>query len=175
MTETVKHEVGKRLEIRKATLKDPNDIADLINSYAKDGLMLPRALNDIYEDLRDFFVCSDSGGLVGCGALHICWGGLGEIRSLAVREDAQSMGVGQKLVLRCISEARELGMEKVFTLTFEPGFFSKFGFEKYPKENLPHKIWSDCLRCPHFPNCDETAMILNLTACRENDHRDNPS
>ncbi len=149
------------MKIRKARLGDPQQIAALVNFYAAEGLMLPRALNDIYEDLRDFFVCVEKDELLGCAALHICWEGLGEIRSLAVKKEARGKGIGKKLVYSCLEEAGQLGMEKVFALSFDPDFFRRFGFEIYPKEKLPHKIWGDCLRCPHFPNCNETALILD--------------
>ncbi len=150
------------MEIRKAGLEDPRQIAALINSYAAEGLMLPRALNDVYENLRDFFVCRETGRLLGCAALHICWEGLGEIRSLAVKKEVQKKGIGQNLIEACLDEAGEFGMEKVFTLTFDPDYFRRFGFQHLPKEKLPQKIWSDCLQCLHFPNCNEQAMILNL-------------
>ncbi len=150
------------MEIRKACLEDPREIASLINIHAAEGLMLPRALNDIYENLRDFFVCVEEGHLAGCAALHICWDGLGEVRSLAVRKDSRKKGIGRRLLQACIEEARQLGMKRVFALTYEPDFFRRYGFRDFPKEDLPHKIWSDCLRCPHFPNCNEKAMILDM-------------
>lgn len=150
-------------EIRKARLADPREIAAMVNAYAGEGLMLPRALNDIYENLRDFFVCRKDGELCGCAALHVCWEGLGEIRSLAVKKNMQKRGTGQKLVRACLEEAEMLGMKRVFALTFDPLFFRKLGFRDFPKEELPHKIWTDCLRCPHFPNCDETAVIFDLS------------
>ncbi len=150
------------MEIEKAGLEDPREIAALINSYAADGLMLPRALNDVYENLRDFYVCRQDGRIIGCAALHICWEGLGEIRSLAVAKDAGRKGIGGRLVRACLDEAKQMGMKRVFALTYEPDFLQKFGFDNYPKDDLPHKIWSDCLRCPHFPNCNEKAMIIEL-------------
>lgn len=148
--------------IEKARIDDPPDIVALVNRYASRELMLPRSLNDIYENLRDFFVWREDSEVLGCVALHVSWQGLGEIRSLAVAEKAQGRGIGRELVESCLQEADELGMERVFVLTYVPEFFARFGFERYPKENLPHKIWADCLNCPKFPDCDEVAMILEM-------------
>jgi len=148
--------------IEKAHMNDPRDIRALVNHYASRELMLPRSLNDIYENLRDFFVWREDSEILGCAALHVSWQGLGEIRSLAVAEDAQGRGIGRELVKSCLREADELGMERVFVLTYVTEFFAALGFELYPKEKLPHKIWADCLHCPKFPDCDEVAMMLNL-------------
>ena len=134
----------------------------MVNHYADRQLMLPRSLNDTYESLRDFYVWRENDEVVGCAALHVSWDGLGEVRSLAVREDATRRGIGRKLVQSCLDEARELGMKRVFALTYVPEFFKKFGFVLYAKENLPHKVWTDCLNCPKFPDCDEVALVLDL-------------
>jgi amino-acid N-acetyltransferase len=148
--------------IRKANLNDPEAIRDLVNTYAARELMLPRALNEVYEDLRDFFVYEVGGRILGCAALHVCWEGLGEVRSLAVAEDMVGRGIGRQLVEACLGEARVLGMGRVFVLTYVPEFFRRFGFREYPKEQLPHKVWTDCLKCHKFPNCDEIAMLIEL-------------
>ncbi len=149
--------------IRKAKITDAQDIVAIINNFADEGLMLPRALNEVYEQLRDFFVCEREETIVGCAALHISWEGLGEIRSLAVKKDYQKEGLGRSLVQHCLEEARDLGMERVFALTYVPSFFKRFGFEECPKEELPHKVWTDCLKCPKFPNCDEIAVIRQVS------------
>jgi amino-acid N-acetyltransferase len=149
--------------IRKANINDPPAIMEIVNAHAGKGLMLPRALNEIYENLRDFFLYEENARVLGCAALHVTWEGLGEIRSLAIVEEAQGHGIGRKLVETCLQEARQLGMSRVFALTYAPEFFHKLGFCDYPKENLPHKIWTDCLKCPKFPNCDEVALIIDLT------------
>jgi amino-acid N-acetyltransferase len=148
--------------IEKAKIGDPPAILALVNDYAGRELMLPRSLNDIYESLRDFFVCRQDGEIVGCAALKVTWQGLGEVRSLAVRQDAQRRGVGRALLESCLEEARALGVGRVFVLTYIPEFFQKFGFVLYPKEKLPHKIWVDCLNCPKFPDCDEVALVKDL-------------
>ena len=148
--------------IRKANVRDPKCIMDLVNRFASRELMLPLPLSEAYDALRDFYVFEQDGRIVGCAALHVSWEGLGEVRSVAVAEEAQGRGVGTALVRACIEEARQLGMDRVFVLTYTPEFFDRFGFRRYPKEKLPHKIWSDCLKCPKFPNCDEVAMLVEL-------------
>jgi amino-acid N-acetyltransferase len=148
--------------IRKARISDPPDILQIVNAFAARELMLPRSLNDIYEHIRDFFVCEMDGRVVGCVALHVSWEGLGEIRSLAVVEEYQGRGIGAELVSACLDEARSMGISKIFVLTYIPEFFRRLGFRDYPKANLPHKVWSECLKCPKFPNCDEVALLIEL-------------
>jgi len=148
--------------IRKARIADVKPIQLIINEYADQGQMLPRSLNELYEDLRDFSVFEDNGGIAGVCALHISWDGLAEVRSLAVRKDRIRNGIGASLVKNCLREADELGAERVFVLTYQEGFFKKLGFSLVDKKELPHKIWTDCLNCVKFPNCDETALIISL-------------
>lgn len=124
--------------------------------------MLPRSLNELYENLRDFWVALDDGKIAGCAALHVSWDDLAEIKSLAVAEEVQGKGVGKKLVSLCLDEARELGVKKVFTLTYKPGYFKRFGFKIVKNSALPHKVWADCINCCKFPNCNETALIKKL-------------
>jgi amino-acid N-acetyltransferase len=148
--------------IEKARIDDPPEILALVNEFANRQLMLARSLNEVYESLRDFFVWREDGRILGCAALHISWQGLAEVRSVAVRDDAQGRGIGRALVEGCLNEARELGIKRLFVLTYLPEFFQKFGFVPYLKEKLPHKIWADCLNCPRFPDCDEVALIRDL-------------
>ena len=150
------------MQIRKARIKDTNEIHRLINYYADKGLLLPRSLSEIYEHIRDYMILEQDGLIHGVCALGICWDDLAEIRSLAILKDSQKKGFGSKLVGECIKEAKELGIKKVFILTYVPDFFARFGFKKIPKSSLPHKIWSDCLKCPKFPDCDEIAMSLDI-------------
>ena len=150
------------MEIRKAKLIDSNIIHELANFYASKGKMLPRSLSSIYENIRDFFVCENDGTVVGCVALHICWQYLAEIKTLAVKPDYISMGIGKKLVQSCLDDAAGLDLNKVFCLTFIPEFFESFGFKKTNKDKLPKKIWSDCINCPKFPNCGEIALIYKV-------------
>jgi len=148
--------------MRKAKVGDVRTIQRLIEASASNGEMLPRSLSEIYDHLRDFYICEVDRSLVGACALHICWEDLAEIRSLAVSQGERQKGIGSKLVRACLREAKRLGIRKVFVLTYRPSFFQKFGFDIVDKAVLPHKIWSDCLKCVKFPDCDEIAMILQL-------------
>lgn len=148
--------------IRKATVADVKAIQSLVNQYAEAGQMLPRTLNELYEHLRDFQVYEEDGSLVGVCALHVSWEGLAEIRSLAVRQDRIKRGIGVELVKQCLSEAVLLRVERVFVLTYHPGYFRKLGFAEVDKKELPHKIWTDCLKCVKFPDCDEVALTLQI-------------
>jgi amino-acid N-acetyltransferase len=149
--------------IRNAQMKDVKPIYDLLHHFADEGLLLGRSLSSLYDQLRDFQVFieeSEAGDeLVGVCALHICWENLAEIRSLAVKDTAQGKGVGRQLVEACLIEAESLGINEIFTLTYQPGFFVKYGFQTADKKELPHKVWSDCINCPKFPDCNEEAMI----------------
>ncbi len=129
---------------------------------AKQGLVLPRALNDLYEHARDFFISEDKGNIIGFCALHLGWNDLGEIKSLVVSEQLRRQGTGRQLVTKCINEAVELGIKRVFALTYKPDFFLKLGFREIDKSKLPQKIWGDCMKCPQFPECNEYAVIKNL-------------
>lgn len=148
--------------IRKARIADVKAIQSLINQYADSGQMLPRSLNELYEQLRDFHVLDENGSLIGVCALHVSWDGIAEIRSLAVRQDRKKQGIGSELVKHCLSEASELEVERVFVLTYQERFFRKLGFTDVDKKELPHKIWTDCLNCIKFPNCDESALIIAI-------------
>jgi amino-acid N-acetyltransferase len=148
--------------MRKARVGDVRAIQGLIEASASKGEMLHRSLSEIYDHLRDFYICEGDRSLLGTCALHICWEDLAEIRSLAVLEEERQKGIGSELVRACLEEAKGLGIRKVFVLTYKPSFFQKFGFEIVDKAVLPHKIWSDCLKCVKFPDCDEIAMTLQL-------------
>ena len=148
--------------IRKAQITDVKDIQKLLMTFASRGDMLSRSLSELYESLRDFYVVEEEGVLLGSAALHIAWEDLAEVRSVAVVEDAGRKGIGSRLVQACISEAREIGLKRIFCLTYKPDFFAKHGFRLVDKAELPHKVWGDCIKCPKFPDCDENAMILDL-------------
>lgn len=148
--------------IRKARIADVKTIHKLLLNYAKDGLMLSRSLSELYEGIRDFYVYEEQGEVVGAVCLQICWEDLAEVRSLAVIEGRGLRGIGRQLVEACLAEARELGLKRVFALTYKPGFFEKLGFHLIEKSELPHKIWTDCLKCPKFPECDELALSITL-------------
>ncbi|KAF0215626.1 MAG: amino-acid [Geobacteraceae bacterium] len=148
--------------LRKACIQDVKDIQKLLTFFANRGDMLSRSLSELYEAVRDFYVCEEEGKLLGTAALHIVWEDLAEVRSVAVAEDAGRKGIGTQVVQACIDEARVLGLRRVFCLTYKPNFFGKFGFRIVDKSELPHKVWGDCMKCVKFPDCDEIAMILDL-------------
>ena len=148
--------------IRKAKLDDIKEIQRLLKVHAPRGGILPRSLSELYDHLRDFFVFVRNRRVIGICALHICWEDLAEIRSLAVEEEDQSKGIGAKLVGACLNESKFLGVKRVFALTYQSEFFERLGFKKVDKTALPHKIWTDCLKCIKFPDCDETALVKEL-------------
>jgi amino-acid N-acetyltransferase len=148
--------------VRKAVLGDAKIIHQLLNRFAGEGLMLSASLAEIYEYIRSFYVFEESGEVVGTVRLQICWDDLAEIRSLAVNEQAGHRGLGSQLVNACLQEARELGLKRVFALTYKPGFFARLGFAEIDKGELPQKIWRDCIKCAKFPECDEIAVSLVL-------------
>lgn len=148
--------------IRKATIPDVTHVHRLVNVLADNGDMLPRALSDIYECLRDYYVVEREGRIVACCALHVCWEDLAEIRSLAVEDDWRGHGIGRALVNRCLDESRELGLATVFALTLRPEFFERCGFQREDMAALPRKVWGECFHCPKFPNCDEVALVYRL-------------
>lgn len=148
--------------IRKARIADIKDVHKLVNSFGKKGEMIPRSLNDLYENIRDILVFEENDEIKGVCALHILWEDLAEVRSLAVRQDMQGRGVGSRLVKTCLKEAGKLGLKKVFALTYQAEFFRKMGFRDIDKSKLPQKIWGECLRCPKFPECDEEAVIIEF-------------
>jgi len=148
--------------IRKAVATDVIEIQSLINPYAEKGEMLPRALHDLYDNLRDFFVYEENAKIKGVCALHISWEDLAEIRSLVVTTADCGQGIGGQLIRECLRDARTLKINRVFALTYIPTYFERSGFRQIDKATLPHKIWHDCLYCVKFPNCDEQAVIIEL-------------
>ncbi len=148
--------------IRHARIEDAQTIHKLLLDYAKDGQLLGRSLADIYDSIRDFYVYEEDGAILGIGALAICWEDLAEIRSLAVLAGQQGKGIGRKIVESCLQEAAELGIRRVFALTYQPDFFKLLGFFEIEKSELPQKIWGVCINCVKFPDCDEFALAINL-------------
>jgi amino-acid N-acetyltransferase len=150
--------------IRKAQVKDAKKIQRLINSYASRDLMMPRSLNEIFENIRDFWVEEGSSkNIVGCVALHVVgWDNLAEIKSLAVEKKFHGKGVGGSLIQACLEEAFDLELGRVFALSYKPKFFKKFGFKVVSKSKLPHKVWAECCNCPKFPDCSEIALIKKI-------------
>ncbi|HUO58014.1 MAG TPA: N-acetyltransferase [bacterium] len=151
---------------RPARPSDTRAILQLINHYSAKGEMLPRSFSQVVEKIRDFVVASSENGdtptIKGVVALHVVGEDLAEVRSLAVEESSQGQGVGRKLMERCLEDARILGLQRVFTLTYQTEFFTKLGFGKVEKLTLPQKIWGDCVHCAKFSDCDEIAMLKTL-------------
>ena len=150
------------MEFRKARFTDVEAIHAIVNGYAEEGQMLARARNVLYETLRDMTVAEEDGKIVGVGALHLTWDALAEVRTLAVDKAYSRRHIGTYIVKQLLDEAKELGVKTVFTLTYRADFFSTLGFVVTSKESLHHKVWKDCINCPKFPNCDETAMTLTV-------------
>jgi amino-acid N-acetyltransferase len=146
-------------KVEKAKIPDIPQMHKLISEYANKGEMLARPLSELYEGIRDFYVVREGEQVVACAALHVDWADLAEIRSLAVAEGKKMTGMGAGLVKACLEEAATLGIETVFCFTYKPDFFKRLGFVDIDKMELPRKVWTDCLRCPKFPNCDENALI----------------
>ena len=149
------------IKVDRARVSDAVPMHQMISHFADKGDMLPRALSEIYEDIRDYFVVREESQVIACAALHVTWDDLAEIRSLAVYEKGQNQRIGSLLIKACLKEAKELGIPKVFCLVRKPVFFEKQGFQLIDKTELPHKVWAECYRCPKFPNCDEVALICH--------------
>ena len=149
------------MKIEKARIRDVTQMHHMINYFADKNEMLARPLSEIYENIRDYFVVREGSEVIACVALHVMWEDLAEIKSLAVAESSQQQGIGGQLVNACLEEAKELGMDTIFCLTYKPAFFERAGFSQVDKMELPHKVWTECYRCPKFPNCDEVALIYH--------------
>ena len=154
--------MSENIVARKAEIHDAQAIHDLINLYAQRGEMLPRTMGEVFENLRDFLVVRPEEQLLGCVALHIVWSDLAEVKSLAVPEDVQTKGLGSLLVEKAVEEAREIGLQRVFALTYRPTFFERLGFVQADVMTLPRKVWNECYRCPKFPSCNEIALVRDL-------------
>ena len=147
------------MHLRKATFGDVEAIHKLVNDYAQQGVMLPRSRNSIYETLRDVIIAEEDDRLVGVGSLHLSWDALAEVRALAIAPGFQRRGIGRQIVEELLIEGRALGVKTFFTMTYQPEFFGTLGFSEVTKEELPQKVWKECINCPKFPNCDEVAMV----------------
>jgi amino-acid N-acetyltransferase len=156
---------GQQASIRKARLADVKQMFRIINHYAEKQLMLPKTQLQLFENLRDYSIAAEhsgAGGVLGCGALHFYWENLAEIRALAVSPGMIHRGIGTSLVEQLLCEAREMEIEQVFVFTYNPDFFSRFGFMQVEHRTLPLKVYNECFHCPKFNRCDELAMVLHL-------------
>jgi amino-acid N-acetyltransferase len=154
--------VAAAIQTRKARLADARAIYDLVNYYADREEMLHRTIPEICQNIRDYVVAEEGGEVVACCGLQVNVDALAEVKSLAVREDRQGLGLGSALVERCLLEAVDLGVPRVFALTYRPAFFERLGFHQAPKSTLPRKVWGECIRCPRFPDCGEIAVMKDL-------------
>ena len=147
--------------IRHPTVDDVPEMVALINARAARGEILPRSHNHVYQNIRDFLVLEEDGRLLACGALHILWADLGEIRALASAPDAPE-GCERKLVRGLLAEGKRVGLPRVFAFTYDPRFFLELGFALTARETLPRIAWRECVDCVKFPNCDETTVVFDL-------------
>lgn len=150
------------MRLRKAAMADVEYIRDLINAYAAQGLMLPKARSAIYENIREYILAEENGQVVGVGGLHILWHDLAEVRSLAVADGMRGKGVGRAIVAALEEEGRTLGVSRCFALTYQKDFFAGCGYTQVENKELPQKVWTECINCPKFPDCDEFAMVKDL-------------
>ena len=157
--------VSQEALVRKARISDVPAMHGIITHYAEKQLMLAKTHLQLYENLRDYSTAvdpSDETLVLGCGALHLYWENLAEIRALAVQPGTARRGVGSALVTRLIQEAREFALQQVFVFTYFPEFFARFAFKQVEHRSLPLKVYNECFHCPKFNTCDEVAMVLHL-------------
>ncbi len=151
------------MEFIKAKLKDISLMQMIVKDEVKNGIILYRSDDEIATNIRSYIVAKEDEKLLGYGALHIHTKELAEVRSLVIDSKNRGMGIGGELVKKLIKEGTDLGVKRVFTLTYQKEFFEKLGFLEIEKESLPEqKIWADCINCKHFPVCNEVSLIINL-------------
>ncbi|MEN4045148.1 N-acetyltransferase [Sulfurimonas sp. NWX367] len=152
-----------KIDYTKAKLSDIEKMRDLVQPEVQSGIILERSEDEISTNIRSYTLAFIADELVGFAALHIHTRYLGEIRSLVVKEGFRGQKIGENLVECAVDEGRALGLQKVLSLTYKQSFFERLGFVEIPKESLPeHKIWADCIKCKHFPICNEVSLIKNL-------------
>jgi amino-acid N-acetyltransferase len=152
-----------KINYTKATLSDINQMQKLILPEVESGIILMRSEDEIATNIRSYTLAFSDNELIGFNALHIHTPYLAEIRSLIVKEEFRGQKIGENLINHAIDEAKNLGLQKVLSLTYKQAFFERLGFVEIPKESLPeHKIWADCIKCKHFPVCNEVSLIKNL-------------
>ncbi|MDR3178050.1 MAG: N-acetyltransferase [Campylobacteraceae bacterium] len=148
---------------RKATLNDVLKMQEFMKEEIQNGIILPRSNDEVATNIRSYTLAVDDDEIVGLSALHIHALYFAEIRSIVVDKRLRGKGIGKKIVEILLEEGRNLGIKQVFTLTYQKGFFLKLSFKEISKESLPlSKIWADCIRCKHFPICDEISLIIDL-------------
>ena len=151
------------IELTRAKLSDIAEMQRLVIHEVEAGVILARSSDEIATNIRSYILAKANDEIVGFCALHIHTPSLAEIRSLVVKEEKRGMGIGQQLIAKAVQDAQTLGLQKVLSLTYKQSFFEKLGFVEIPKESLPeHKIWADCIKCKHFPVCNEVSLIKTL-------------
>ena len=149
--------------ICKPILSDIEAIQSLLKPFIDNGIILKRDDDEIATNIRSYIVIKKENKIIAIGALHIYSKNLAEIRSLAVNEKYQHQGFGKQIISALEKEAKYLGIKQLLTLTYQKEFFLKLGFIEIPKEKVPdHKVWSDCIKCQHFPNCNEISLIKSI-------------
>ena len=151
------------MKIRQAKVQDVKQMHKIIEFYADNKEMLHRSLNSIYENIQEYVVAEVKGKIIGCGALHVSWDNLAEVKALAVEKTYARQGIGTKIVKTLEQNALGLGIFTTFALSFKPTFFQKMGYEVISREVLPQKIWSECINCHLFPDCGEVPLIKDLS------------
>jgi len=152
-----------KIEYKKALLNDIKQMQELVAPEVESGVILQRSSDEISTNIRSYILAFKDDELVGFCALHIHTAYLAEIRSLIVKENLRGLKIGENLVSKSLDEAQSLGLQRVLCLTYKQSFFERMGFVEIPKESLPeHKIWADCIKCKHFPVCNEVSLIKNL-------------
>lgn len=150
------------LEPRAATTADVDSIWQLISEAARTTTVLPRTRDNIFEHLRDFVVVEHEGRIVACGALCVMGPSLAEVKSLVVAEGLRGQGLGKRIVMALLDQGRKLGLRRVFALSDNPPIFERMGFRIADRETLPQKVWRECIVCPKYLNCTETAVEIIL-------------
>jgi amino-acid N-acetyltransferase len=151
--------------VRRARTADVPKIAELLTPYVAERILLGKERVDLFEQVQEFRVAdSQSRDIVACGALHVMWEDLAEVRSLAVSAQARRSGAGSAVLDRLISDARELGVSRLFCLTFEVGFFSRFGFEPVTDELVDKKVFAELIRS----HDEGVAEFLDLARVKPN-------
>ena len=152
-----------KIELKKANLSNIEQMQKLVAPEVESGVILARSEDEIATNIRSYTLAYIEDELVGFCALHVHTAELAEVRSLIVKERLRGQKIGEQLVNKSLEEASTLGLKRVLTLTYRQGFFERLGFVEIPKESLPeHKIWADCIKCKHFPVCNEVSLIKIL-------------
>lgn len=151
------------IEFVKPTLLDIAAMQTLVQKEVESGVILYRDANEMANTIRSYTVAKEGNELIGFAALHIYSLEIAEVRSLVVKEGYRGKGVGKALVAELEKEGKRLGLSKILTLTYQKEFFENNGFVEIPKEEIPeHKIWADCIKCKHFPICNEISLIKTI-------------